>query len=136
LAFDYKDLFGEGFAFDELTGDVRIQDGVMKSDNLLISGPAARIYISGEADLAREAQDLKVHVQPTLSSGLSLGAAALMFANPIVGAVIGASSLLAQKALSDPIEQMFASDYAVTGSWSDPQVERRNRVPTAEVPQR
>ncbi|HXX85437.1 MAG TPA: YhdP family protein [Casimicrobiaceae bacterium] len=137
LAFDYKDLFGEGFAFDDLTGDVRIQNGVMKSDNLRISGPAARIFISGEADIARETQNLSVHVQPTLSSGLSLGAAALMFANPIVGAAIGAGSLLAQKALSDPVEQMFASDYIVRGSWSDPQVEKpKSRVPTAEVPQR
>ncbi|HKE40699.1 MAG TPA: YhdP family protein [Casimicrobiaceae bacterium] len=133
LAFDYKDVFGEGFAFDELTGDVKIQDGVMKSSNLQIIGPAARIFISGEADIAHETQNLQVHVQPTLSSGVSLGAAALMFANPIVGAAIGAGSLLAQKAFSDPIEKMFASDYVVSGGWSDPQVERpKSRVPTAE----
>ena len=104
----------------------------MKSDNLKITGPAARISISGEADIARETQNLKIHVLPTLSSGLSLGAAALMFANPIVGAAIGAGSLLAQKALSDPFEQMFASDYVVSGAWSDPQVERTKRVQTAE----
>jgi uncharacterized protein YhdP len=40
-----------------------------------------------------------------------------------------AGSLLAQKAMQDPIEQMFSFGYAVTGSWSDPVVEREGRFP-------
>ena len=121
---DYQDLFGEGFAFDEIIGDVRIQEGVMKSDNLRIAGPAARISIMGETDLAHETQKLRIKVQPTLSASLSLGAAALMIANPLIGAAIGAGSLLAQKFMQDPFEQMFSTTYLVTGSWSDPQVVR------------
>jgi uncharacterized protein (TIGR02099 family) len=133
LALDFRDLFGEGFSFDEITGDVRIQNGIMKSDNLRIVGPAARVAINGEADIAKETQTLKVRVQPTLSAGVSVGAAVLLLANPIVGAAVGAGSLLAQKALQDPIEQMFSYEYAVTGSWSDPQVERTGRQPTRVV---
>ncbi|HET9765156.1 MAG TPA: YhdP family protein [Casimicrobiaceae bacterium] len=131
LAFDFRDLFGQGFAFDQVTGDVRIENGVMKSDNLRIVGPAARVSISGETDLAKESQQLKVRVQPTLSAGVSVGAAVLLLANPIIGAAVGAGSLLAQKALQDPIEQMFAYEYAVSGSWSDPVVERVNRQPVS-----
>ncbi|HEX9277794.1 MAG TPA: YhdP family protein [Casimicrobiaceae bacterium] len=127
LTLDFRDLFGEGFAFDEITGDVRIQNGIMKSDNLRIAGPAARIAISGEADIAKETQQLKVRVQPTLSAGVSVGAAVLLLANPIVGAAVGAGSLLAQKVLQDPIEQIFSYEYAVSGGWTDPQVERTGR---------
>jgi len=129
LTFDFQDLFAEGFAFDEITGDVRIQNGVMKSDNLKIVGPSARVSIQGEADIARETQRLSVHVQPTLSAGVSVGAAALLLANPVIGAAVYAGSLLAQKAMQDPIEQMFSYGYAVTGSWSDPVVEREARFP-------
>jgi uncharacterized protein (TIGR02099 family) len=129
LAFDFQDLFAEGFAFDEITGDVRIQNGVMKSDNLKIVGPSARVAIQGEADIARETQHLSVRVQPTLSAGVSVGAAALLLANPVIGAAVYAGSLLAQKAMQDPIEQMFSFGYAVTGSWSDPVVEREGRFP-------
>jgi uncharacterized protein (TIGR02099 family) len=121
---DYRDMFGEGFAFDEITGNVRIQDGVMKTDDLKIVGPAAKVTITGSTDLARETQDIKVRVQPTLSGSVSVGAAALLLANPIIGAAIGAGSLLAQKIMQDPIEQMFSQQYAVSGSWSDPQVSR------------
>jgi uncharacterized protein YhdP len=127
LTLDFRDLFGEGFAFDEITGDVRIQNGIMKSDNLRIVGPAARVAISGETDIAKETQQLKVRVQPTLSAGVSVGAAVLLLANPIVGAAVAAGSLLAQKVMQDPIEQMFSYEYAVSGGWTDPQVERTGR---------
>jgi uncharacterized protein YhdP len=124
---DYQDLFGEGFAFDEISGNVRIKDGVMRTDDLKIVGPSARVTITGEADIARETQNLSVRVQPTLSASVSVGAAALLLANPIVGAVIGAGSLLAQKIMQDPIEQIFSQRYVITGSWSDPQVENGSR---------
>jgi uncharacterized protein YhdP len=101
----------------------------MKSDNLKIVGPSARVAIQGEADIARETQHLSVRVQPTLSAGVSVGAAALLLANPVIGAAVYAGSLLAQKAMQDPIEQMFSFGYAVTGSWSDPVVEREGRFP-------
>src|SRR5205085_1287005 len=133
--FDFQDLFSEGFAFDEITGDVRIQDGVMKSDNLKLVGPSARVAISGETNIADETQKLKVRVQPTLTGTVSVGAAALLLANPILGAAVGAGTLLAQTAMKDPIEQMFANEYAVTGKWADPVVERRARTPaTAAAP--
>jgi uncharacterized protein (TIGR02099 family) len=133
LSFDFRDIFGEGFAFDELTGNVSIQNGVMHSDNLRIVGPSARVAISGEADIAKETQRLKVRVQPSLSAGVSVGAAMLLLANPIIGAAVGAGSLLAQKVLQDPIEQMFSFEYLVSGSWSDPVVERSGRQPASVV---
>jgi uncharacterized protein (TIGR02099 family) len=129
LSFDYEDLFGEGFAFDEITANARIQQGVMSSDNLSIVGPAASVTIRGETNLARETQQLRVRVQPKLSSSVSMGAAALLLANPIIGAAVGAGTLLAQKIMSDPIEQLFSSEYTIGGTWSDPTVERVSRTP-------
>jgi len=95
----------------------------MKSDNVRIVGPAANVTMSGETNLARETQQLKVHVQPSLSSSVSMGTAALLLANPIIGAAVGAGTLLAQ--------QMFASDYVIGGTWSDPTVERASRAAAA-----
>jgi uncharacterized protein YhdP len=89
---------------------------------LRLVGPAAKVDISGETDLAHETQRLAVRVQPALSSIVSSGAALLFLANPLVGAAVGAGSLFAQSLLQDPIEKMFRYDYTVTGSWSDPVV--------------
>ena len=127
MALDFTDVFSEGFAFDQITGDVTIQNGVLKTGNLGLNGPAAKVNIAGEADLAKETQHLTVRVQPALSGGVSAGAALLFLANPIVGAAVGAGSLLAQKM------QIFNYEYSVTGSWADPIVGRRGPV-TAAAP--
>jgi uncharacterized protein YhdP len=37
---------------------------------------------------------------------------------------------VAQKVLRDPFEKIFSFEYAVTGSWNDPRIEK-NGVPTS-----
>ncbi len=119
LTLDFRDVFSEGFAFDLISGSISMASGVMNTEDLQISGPAAKIWVSGRADVARETQDLRVIVQPTLTESVAIGAAAGLI-NPVAGVV----AFLAQRVLSDPIERMFAFSYAITGTWSDPEVER------------
>ena len=139
ITLDFRDVFSEGFAFDSMDGTVRIASGVMHTDNLMLAGPAARVHLAGDVDLARETQALTVRVQPSLSSAISTGAGAaavvLLAANPLVGAAVGAGTLLAQKLMQDPIEQMFSYEYAVRGSWAEPVVERlgRRKLPAAST---
>jgi uncharacterized protein (TIGR02099 family) len=124
ITLDFRDVFSEGFAFDDVRGDFHIDKGQMRTENLALEGPAAKVTLTGNIDLAKETQQLDVRVKPALSSTLSAGAAVLFLANPVVGAAVGAGTLLAQKLLNDPLDQIFSYDYRVTGSWSDPQVAR------------
>jgi uncharacterized protein (TIGR02099 family) len=134
LTLDFRDVFSEGFAFDDVAGDFRIDKGVMRTDNLKLQGPAATVTLTGDIDLAKETQQLDVRVKPALSSTFSAGAAVLLLANPIVGAAVGAGTLLAQKLMNDPLDQLFSYDYRVTGSWSDPQVARVGRMAATPSP--
>ncbi|HET7098332.1 MAG TPA: YhdP family protein [Casimicrobiaceae bacterium] len=134
VSLDFRDVFSEGFTFDEINGNVRITNGVMSTNNLKLAGPAAKIDIAGETDLAKETQRLSVKVQPALSSSVSAGAALLFLANPIVGAAVGAGSLLAQTMMKDPIEKIFSYEYVVTGSWSDPIVVRNASATASAAP--
>jgi len=138
ITLDFRDVFSEGFAFDSIDGNVKIAKGVMSTQDLSIVGPAARVRITGEADLAKETQQLAVRVQPALSTMFSagtMGAAMLLAAaNPLVAAAVGAGTFLAQKVMKDPIEQMFSYEYSVTGSWSDPQVVRTGARAPAPAP--
>ena len=120
ITLDFRDVFSEGFAFDSITGDAVIQRGVVRTDELSIRGPAAKVLLSGQANLVAETQDLKVRVQPALGESIAVGA---MIANPVAGAVAWA----AQKVLNDPLDQVFAYEFAVTGGWADPKVEKLNR---------
>ena len=127
ITLDFRDVFSEGFAFDRISGSIDLARGVLRSEDLEIRGPAARVAMSGSADVVSETQDLSVLVQPTLSESVAIGAAAGLV-NPVAGVV----TYLAQKLLSDPIEKLFAFEYAVTGAWSDPQVAKRGAAAVPE----
>jgi uncharacterized protein (TIGR02099 family) len=134
ISLDFRDVFSEGFAFDSVVGDVRMNGGVMHADNLRLSGPAAGVDIAGDVDLAHETQQLSVRVQPSLSTGVSAGAAALFIANPLIGAAVGAGALLAQKMLNNPFDQLFSYRYVVSGSFDDPVVTRANARAASAAP--
>jgi uncharacterized protein YhdP len=122
LSFDFRDLFSEGFAFDTLTGNTKFAAGVMRTDDFSIRGLTAQVSMNGWANLVDETQSLLVEVRPDINAGLaSLAYAAL--ANPAVG--IG--SFIAQWVLRKPLQQIFAWQYEVTGSWAEPQVATRAR---------
>jgi len=127
ITLDFRDIFSEGFAFDSIAGEAKIGKGVMTTDELRIRGPSAQVLLSGEANLVAETQNLKVRVQPAIGETLAVGA---MIANPVAGAVAWA----AQKVLKDPLDQIFAFEYAVTGGWNDPQVAKIPRALPEQTP--
>jgi uncharacterized protein (TIGR02099 family) len=132
LTLDFRDVFAEGFAFDEITGDVGIAGGVARTEDLVMRGLQARVDIHGSANLEEETQALEVEVRPELNAGLASLAYGAM-----VSPVIGIGSFVAQMALRSPIQQIFSYEYEITGSWADPQVvEKRRRVepPAAQPP--
>ncbi len=116
LALDFSDIFSEGFAFDFVRGDVRIDQGVAFTNNLQMKGVVAGALIEGRADLARETQDLKVVVVPEINAGTySLYMATI---NPLVGL----TSYLAQLVLAKPLVRANTSEFHVDGTWVNPRV--------------
>jgi len=128
VALDFKDVFSEGFAFDEILGVVKVQKGVASTENFRINGSSAKVSMSGEVDLAHETQKLKVRVTPAVGDSVATVTALLG------GPVAGIGVYLAQKLLNDPLGQLIAYDYSVTGTWSDPTVTKLaiDRTPTPE----
>jgi uncharacterized protein (TIGR02099 family) len=117
VTLDFRDVFSAGFAFDTITANARIASGVMTTDNFVMIGPSAAVTMKGHTDIASETQDLHVRVVPDVGSGVA-AAAGIALLNPL----IGAGTLLAQALLKNPIGQMLAFEYVVTGTWGDPKV--------------
>jgi uncharacterized protein YhdP len=122
LVLDFRDVFSEGFAFDFVRGDARIEQGVLFTNNLQMKGVNAAVLMEGSADLAREQQDLKVVVVPEINAGTaSLIATAI---NP----AIGLGTFLAQFLLRQPLQSATTQQFHITGSWADPQVDKIERA--------
>jgi uncharacterized protein (TIGR02099 family) len=116
LTLDFRDVFSEGFAFDRLVGSATIARGLATTDNLKMTGVAATVLMSGQADIAKETQQLHVAVIPEVN----LGTASLvaMAINPVVGV----STFLAQLFLRNPLMKQLTFEYSVAGPWTDPVV--------------
>lgn len=114
LSLDFRDLFNNGFAFDKIEASAKIDHGVMRSDDFMMTGPAADVTIKGEANITKETQHLYVNVSPHISDSLSLAALA---GGPLAGAI----AFLAQKILKDPLNKVASSEYEIIGTWDNPQ---------------
>jgi uncharacterized protein (TIGR02099 family) len=115
IALDFRDVFSKGFQFDRIGSSAQVERGVIKLKEFRMRGSAADVEMTGEADIAHETQNLRVRVVPSLGDSAALG---LTLFNPVAGV----AAAIAQRILKNPLGQIFAYDYSVSGSWSDPKV--------------
>jgi len=121
LTLDFRDVFSEGFSFDYFRGDIAIEQGVARTTNLQMKGVNAAVLMDGQADIAKETQNLRVVVVPEINAGsASLIAAAI---NPVVAL----STFLAQLILRGPLISAATQEFTIDGSWVDPRVTKVER---------
>ena len=128
LTLDFRDVFSQGFAFDFVRGDIGIQQGVARTNNLQMSGVNAAVLMEGSADIEEETQDIKVVVVPEINAGTaSLIATAI---NPVVGL----GTFLAQMFLRRPLMEAATQEFHIDGTWADPKITKINRKTRAQTP--
>ncbi len=128
LVLDFRDVFSEGFTFDFVRGDVKINQGQASTNNLQMRGITAAVLMEGTADIARETQDIKVVVIPEINAGTASLIATVI--NP----AIGLGSFLAQMFLSKPLIEAATQEFHIDGTWSDPKITKVNRNTRAAEP--
>lgn len=120
LALDFRDMTVKGVAFDAITGNFRLEHGVLKTHDTLIDAAAMVAGIDGSLDLSRKTLDHTVTVVPNLRSTL-----------PVVGAAVGgigggAAMLLLNSLTEKPAAHQVQTGgglrYRVTGSWETPEI--------------
>jgi len=121
MSLDFRDVFSEGLAFDEIVGTVNFNRGAATTENLRIQGPAARVVMSGNVDITQETQNLRVRITPQVVESVSVAGAL------VGGPIAGVAAYVAQKMLKDPFGKFVTFEYSVTGGWSDPVVRRMPR---------
>ena len=115
ITLDFRDVFSKGFQFDRIA-NAQLDAGVMKLSEFRMRGSAAEVEMTGETDLARETQNLRVRVVPSLGDS-----AAGHHDRQSRG---GRSAAIAQRILKNPLGQIFSYDYEVSGTWTDPRWRR------------
>lgn len=128
LTLDFRDFFGSGFAFDEIRARLRFDDGISHTEHFRMDGPAARVEVSGSADLRRREVDQHVVVTPRMGAALPLAGA--IAAGP-VGAAAG---LVLDRVVGRGIDRIGRREYAIRGPWKAPKVEPAGDEPAPAAP--
>ena len=116
ITLDFHDIFSDGFAFDTLTANVAMNQGQVSTHDFDMTGPSARVVLSGTINLMEETSALQARVSPAVGGSVSLATAVLG------GPVAGAASYLLQKLLKNPLDRVLTYEYSIEGSWDDPQI--------------
>ena len=116
LSLDFDDVTKNGFYFNTLNGDFRIDNGNIFTTNLFIKGPSAEMLAVGTTDIINETYDMHVIASPEF--GETLPAIALL-GGPITAAATFAAEKLA-KAFGKDINDLIKIKYKVSGSWDNP----------------
>ncbi|MDD4914823.1 MAG: YhdP family protein [Methylococcales bacterium] len=113
ISLDFSDIYAQGLAFNEITGDFKISNGKAFTDNLLIDAVIAKMRIAGTADLISKTLNHNVTVIPKSSDAL-----------PIAGTIIGGvAEFITDAIISDYKEgYFFGSEYKVAGRWGNVEV--------------
>ena len=110
-----------GTALDRLGCDAVIENGVAKFPSVTIENEDVVINMSGETDLVNRRHDLRGEVKP--------GSRILKAVGPALAATGQLPALavveVLRRVFAKPLSNLGAYEYAIRGSWDDPQYEEK-----------
>ena len=106
----------KGTPFNSIDASFDINAGVAQTKQFNMGLDQARVAMSGQINIPKQTQDLRVTIFPTIDA--TAGSLAAFAINPIVG--LGA--LVGQYLITSQINRNLQSDYLVQGSWDNPEV--------------
>ena len=116
IALDFRDVFSDGFSFDFIRGDVKMEQGVLFTNNLQTKGVNAAILMEGRSDVAKQTLDIKTVIVPEINAGTASLIATVI--NP----AIGLGSFLAQLILRKPLIEAATRELNIGGTWENMKV--------------
>lgn len=116
LTLNFRDVAGEGFAYDSVEGDFEFSDGYATSRNIEVRAAPANMKLKGRIGMVDRTYDLLMQVKPNSS------AAAFTGGTLAGGPILGAGLVLVNKLLG--LEAGVYDEYKITGLWDSPKVDK------------
>lgn len=119
ISFDFSDVVGDGISFEEVYGDIQLEDEALNfTKNMIIKSTSSRYELGGEVDLRSNALNAEMIVTLPVSDSLPWYAAYLAFANPLAGLGVAVGERVFRKR----IERMSSAKFALSGTLENPDV--------------
>jgi uncharacterized protein (TIGR02099 family) len=109
-------LATKGTPFNSIESNFEIKQGIAQTKQFTMILDQARVAMTGQINIAKETQDLRITIFPTIDA--TAGSLAAFVINPIIG--LGA--VLGQYLITSQINRTMQTDYLIQGSWGNPEV--------------
>lgn len=121
ISLDFRDIFGSGLYFKKMSFSGKLQQGLLRNDDLVLQSNSGDLRGHGQVDLAQKQIDYQVTFSPTLTGGF--GVATAFAITPVTGiAVLAATTIL--QPVFDVITQV---SYSVNGDLAKPEITELGR---------
>ena len=119
MALNFGDVFGRGISFDELTAELRLDEGLLEFvEPMEVEGTGSSFRVTGSVDLEAGRLDNEMIVTLPVSKSLPWYAAYVALANPLAGVGL----LVGERVLRRPLEQFSSARYRIGGTLENPEV--------------
>ncbi|MFN8769936.1 MAG: YhdP family protein [Neisseriaceae bacterium] len=115
----FGNIFANGYAFDTLKAHGYILNNTIYIKYLYMSSTMAVVGLKGMIDLNNNTVNLYLKVTPSIGLGVAVGAG-IVTLNPL----IGVATYLAEIALKNPVNKLFAFAFHLTGPIEKPNVKQ------------
>ncbi|MCD8558444.1 MAG: TIGR02099 family protein, partial [Shewanella xiamenensis] len=122
LSLDFSDVFGQGMYFNSFTGNLQIDNGVVKTTDTEMDAIAGNMKVRGYTDLTSESLNYDIRFVPQLAS--SVPTVVLLSTSAWT---LGLGAFALTKVLEPVIEVISEIRFRVTGTMSEPVVEELER---------
>ncbi|QUN05571.1 TIGR02099 family protein [Shewanella yunxiaonensis] len=122
LSLDFSDVFGKGLYFNTFGGDLRIDNGMVKTTNTEMDAIAGNMKVRGYTDLNTESLNYDIRFAPKLASSVPT---VVLLSTSAWTMGIGAFALT--KVLEPVIEVISEIRFRLTGTMSEPKLEELER---------
>lgn len=117
LSLDFKEL-QNGLAFKQMLGQVEIDNGNTHIGTMKVISPVALMQIEGSTNLVDKTFNQTVRVVPNVSGTVP-------FVSYLAyGGQIGAIAFVFDQIFGDTFDSAVGTEYRVTGTWENPQIEK------------
>ena len=123
LSLDFRDVFAQGFFYDDIKGSLEIVNGVANTTDTVIDGGAGEIEIKGYTDLANKTLNYNVSFAPNVTGNLPF----------LVYFMVNPPTALAALALDQVLTSakvISNVNYHITGTIDNPELEEVGRDST------
>ena len=128
LRLSRSELREQGYVYNQINAKLLFNDGVAKVDYFRVEGEESDIELTGSVDLIKRDYNLAANVQPSISATIPL--ATFLAGGGLAGLGVWAADkmLFGGRVIGDLLDNVVEITYKISGSWSEPIIEKLDGV--------